>query len=100
MSLKTTKELLHEVHGMLASYFLDELKYAKEEGVPMMSSTLSVIVTFLKNNEITADVMDDNNLEALREEIINARETRSKGSKVVEIAERTADIMGFQGVVN
>lgn len=93
---KNSKELLQEVHTMLAEYFLEELKAAKEDGIPMMSSTLSVIVTFLKNNEITADVRSNEDLSALREKIRAQTKTQEeRGAKLVEIAEETAKIMDF-----
>ena len=101
MVSKTSKELLQEVHSMLAEYFLEELKMAREEGIPLMSSTLSVIVTFLKNNEITADVRDDFQLAELREQIMEKASTsEERGAKLVSVAERTAEIMGYEGVVN
>lgn len=41
---KTSKELLQEVHSMLAEYFLEELKMTLEEGIPLVSSTLPQII--------------------------------------------------------
>ena len=91
---KTSKELLQEVHSMLAEYFLEELKMAREEGIPMVSSTLSVIVTFLKNNEITADVQDDADLEELRM-MLTAEKSGGHSSSVVEVADKVAQVMQF-----
>lgn len=91
---KTSKELLQEVHSMLAEYFLEELKMAREEGIPLMSSTLSVIVTFLKNNEITADVRDDADLEELRM-MLTAEKAGGNSSSIVEVADKVAQVMQF-----
>lgn len=90
----TSKELLQEVHSMLAEYFLAELKVAQEEGTPMVSSTLSVIVTFLKNNEITADVKDDADLEELRM-MLTAEKSGGTSKNVVEVADKVAAVMQF-----
>lgn len=99
MSKQTPKELLQEVHAMLAQYFLDELRMSKEDGIPMMSSTLSVIVTFLKNNEITADVRDGKDLSQLREELkVEAKTTQERGAKLVSIASNVARIMDGEEV--
>ena len=91
---KTSKELLQEVHAMLADYFLEELKRAREEDIPMVSSTLSVIVTFLKNNEITADIRDDADLEELRM-MLTAEKSGGNSSSVVEVADKVAQVMQF-----
>lgn len=53
MSAKTST--LEKLHEMLAELFIEDIKLCREEGIPMAASDKGVIVSFLKNNNITAD---------------------------------------------
>ena len=53
MSAKVSK--LSELHEMLAELMIEDIRIAREEGIPMAASDKGVIVAFLKNNNITAD---------------------------------------------
>lgn len=53
MSAKTST--LEKLHEMLAELFIEDIKLCREEGIPMSASDKGVIVSFLKNNNITAD---------------------------------------------
>jgi len=54
MAAKTgTLSILHE---MMAELLITEITVCKEEGIPMSASDKAVIIKFLKDNNITADV--------------------------------------------
>lgn len=53
MSAKSSK--LEKLHEMLTELFIEDIKLCREEGIPMAASDKGVIVSFLKNNNITAD---------------------------------------------
>jgi len=58
---------LAELHEMLAEMFMSDIQLCKDEGIPMSAADKGVIVTFLKNNNITADV-DDQEMQTLKQE--------------------------------
>lgn len=58
---------LSELHEMLAELFIEDIKICKSEGIPMSASDKAVIVKFLKDNSVTADV-DDESMRQLRDE--------------------------------
>lgn len=94
--MSKTLDLLQEVHSLLAEYFLKELKASMEEGgFPLPASTLGVIITFLKNNDITADVRDRDGLEDLKARLIQEKDAKDRGKQLIEIADRAGDVMGF-----
>lgn len=66
---------LAELHEMLAEMFMEDIRICKEEGIPMSAADKGVIVTFLKNNNITADV-DDVGMQTIKQEFED--ELRSK----------------------
>ena len=58
---------LSELHEMLAELFIADIKICKDEGIPMSASDKAVIVKFLKDNSVTADI-DDDSMRQLRDE--------------------------------
>ena len=61
------QSVLSELHLMLTELFLEDIRICREEGIPMSASDKAVIVKFLKDNSVTADV-DDESMQALRDE--------------------------------
>lgn len=55
------------LHEALAEMFLEDIRICKEEGIPMSSSDKGVIVKFLKDNNITADI-DNEHMQTLKDE--------------------------------
>lgn len=47
---------LNELHEALAEMFLEDIRICKAESIPMSASDKAVIVKFLKDNSITADI--------------------------------------------
>ena len=46
---------LHELHSMIAEYYIE----ACNSGEELSSGTLAAVNAFLKNNDITVDVIED-----------------------------------------
>lgn len=45
---------LSKLHELLVDLFIEDIEACREAGIPMSASDKGVIVTFLKNEEITA----------------------------------------------
>ena len=52
---KANLDTLHELHGVIAKYYIEAVKSDEE----LSSGTLAAINAFLKNNDITVDVIED-----------------------------------------
>jgi len=52
---------LNELHGVIAKYYVE----AVESGEELSSGTLAAINAFLKNNDITVDVVEDSPAQSL-----------------------------------
>ena len=61
------QSVLSELHLMLTELFMEDIRICRAEGIPMSASDKAVIVKFLKDNSVTADV-DDESMKALRDE--------------------------------
>lgn len=72
-----TIERLNALHVALTEMFLEDIRMSKEDGIPMASADKSVIVTFLKNNDITASP-DEDDLDNLREEFQQLTDERKR----------------------
>ena len=55
MSKKASIDKLHELHKYIAEYYIE----AATSGEELSSGTLAAINSFLKNNDITVDVIED-----------------------------------------
>lgn len=86
MSAKVSK--LAELHELLADLMIEDIRLAKEEGIPMAASDKGVIVAFLKNNNITADP-DTEKMQKLDEEF--------KKQAEIERASRAKAILAQKG---
>ena len=58
---------LANLHELLVDLFIQDIQLCIEESIPMSASDKAVIVSFLKNEEITA-TPDDDKIDAMREE--------------------------------
>ena len=61
------QSVLSELHLMLTELFMEDIRICRAEGIPMSASDKAVIVKFLKDNSVTADV-DDESMRQLRDE--------------------------------
>jgi len=58
---------LANLHELLVDLFIQDIQLCIEESIPMSAADKAVIVSFLKNEEITA-TPDDDKIDAMREE--------------------------------
>lgn len=84
---------LNTLHELLTDMFIQDLQMSIEDGIPMSSADKSVIVTFLKNNDITA-TPDEAGLTELRESFqsITDEKRKEKAMALVNAAAEHADI--------
>ena len=59
---KANLDKMNALHGLLADYYTEMLG---EEGEELSSGTLAAINAFLKNNNITADVIESDGIKNL-----------------------------------
>lgn len=81
MSKAATQSKLAQLHEMLAEVFIEDLKQSKEEKIPLPAANLGVIRQFLKDNEITASIEEDDMLalrDAFTDDLAADREARKK----------------------
>jgi ABC-type Zn uptake system ZnuABC Zn-binding protein ZnuA len=57
---KANIKTLNELHGVIAKYYIEKVEGGiGEDGEELSSGTLAAINTFLKNNDITVDIVED-----------------------------------------
>lgn len=86
------------LHEMLAEAFIEDLRICKDEGIPMAASDKAVIVKFLKDNNITADI-DADDMQELRDSFDD--ELRAKrAAKAAAIIKQSEDDGGaLEGII-
>ena len=55
-------ELMNELHGVVAKYYKDYMETALDDGEEVSSGTLAAVNTFLKNNNVTVDIVESDDL--------------------------------------
>jgi len=58
---KASLSKLHDLHGAIAEYYIEAARSDEE----LSSGTLAAINAFLKNNDITVDVIEDSPTQSL-----------------------------------
>ena len=58
---KANLTTLNELHGIIAKYYIESV----EAGEELSSGTLAAINAFLKNNDITVDIVEDSPAQSL-----------------------------------
>ena len=96
MSAKVSR--LAELHSMLAELKIEDIKIAREEGIPMAASDKGVIVAFLKNNNITADP-DTEEMQKLDSEFRKQAEIE-RASRAKAMLEQKGDDDRFDDLLN
>lgn len=82
------------LHEMLAEAFIEDLRICKEEGIPMAASDKAVIVKFLKDNSITADI-SAGEMDELKSEFENELAARraAKAEKLLKKVDDDEDVL-------
>ena len=95
MSKATLLVELQELHQLVAKSLNKRSTLDMEDNIPTDAATLGAAIKFLKDNAVTADPSDSDDLSDLRKKLTEqAKERRARGSNVVELA--TADLLAME----
>jgi len=95
MSKATPLAELQELHQLVAKSLNKRITLDMEDNIPTDAATLGAAIKFLKDNAVTADPSDSDDLSDLRKKLTEqAKERRARGSNVVELA--TADLLAME----
>lgn len=76
--MATSRKELEELHKLIAKSFKTRIEADMDDEIPTDAATLSAAVKFLKDNAVTADPADMDDLSELRERMTAAAQTRKK----------------------
>jgi len=87
---------LNELHEALAEMFLEDIRICKAESIPMSASDKAVIVKFLKDNSITADI-DAAGMQDLKDEFRDelAAKRAARAAAILEQDETQDEMHGI-----
>ena len=82
---------LGKLHELLTDMFIQDIEFCIREQIPMSASDKGVIVTFLKNEDITA-MPDDAAIDKLREDFAELEpERKAKAMSILNSANELAN---------
>lgn len=71
--MATSREIMERLHCKVADSFHRRLDQDEEDNIPTDAATLSAMIKFLKDNEITADPASKEDMQELRDKLANQR---------------------------
>lgn len=87
---------LQDLHSLIARSLNQRITQDMEDGLPTDAATLGAAIKFLKDNNVSADPADADDLSALRDKLKQQAEQRRAGrSNVVQLA--TKDLKVLEG---
>ena len=87
---------LQELHKLVAKSLNQRISMDIDDNVPTDAATLGAAIKFLKDNAVTADPADADDLNTLRDQLSRQEKARrTKGSNVVALA--CADLEAMTG---
>lgn len=86
---------LQELHRLIAQSLNKRISQDIDDNIPTDAATLGAAIKFLKDNAVTADPADSDDLSKLRDKLADQAKRRRTGSNVVALA--TADLEAMQG---
>ena len=85
---------LQELHSLIARSLNQRITQDMEDGLPTDAATLGAAIRFLKDNNVSADPADADDLSALRDKLKQQAEQRRAGrSNVLKLATQDLKIM-------
>ena len=85
---------LQELHSLIARSLNQRITQDMEDGLPTDAATLSAAIKFLKDNNVSADPADADDLSALRDKLKQQAEQRRAGrSNVIQLATQDLKVM-------
>ena len=86
---------LQDLHSLIARSLNQRISQDMEDGLPTDAATLGAAIKFLKDNNVSADPADADDLSALRDKLKQQAEQRRAGrSNVVQLATKDLKIVG------
>ena len=86
---------LSALHQLITKSLTQRIEQDIEDNIPTDAATLGAAIKFLKDNSVTADPADADDLGALRDKLAKqAKERRERGSNVVALA--SADLQQME----
>ena len=86
---------LQDLHSLIARSLNQRITQDMEDGLPTDAATLGAAIKFLKDNNVSADPADADDLSALRDKLKQQAEQRRAGrSNVVQLATQDLKVMG------
>lgn len=76
--MAATLRELQELHKLVAKSMTERVRQDLEDGVPTDAATLGAITKFLKDNNVSADPADKEDLNTLRDNFIELRKAREE----------------------
>ena len=74
---------LQELHALLTDAYTDILERNAEDEIPTDAATLSSIAKFLKDNNVSADPADADDLKDLRQKLLAQSAARKEAGKSI-----------------
>lgn len=85
---------LQELHSLIARSLNQRITQDMEDNLPTDAATLGAAIKFLKDNNVSADPADADDLSALRDKLKQQAEQRRAGrSNVVQLATQDLKVM-------
>lgn len=84
-------ELMSELHAMLTETFIDDLRWYKDQGIPVPAAEKAATAKFLKDNAITCDPADAADIEALRQELQDTLKAKRQSALAKVLTGNTAE---------
>ena len=85
---------LQDLHSLIARSLNQRISQDMEDGLPTDAATLGAAIKFLKDNNVSADPADADDLSALRDKLKQQAEQRRAGrSEVVQLATQDLKVM-------
>ena len=85
---------LQDLHSLIARSLNQRISQDLDDGLPTDAATLGAAIKFLKDNNVSADPADADDLSALRDKLKQQAEQRRAGrSNVVQLATQDLKVM-------
>lgn len=85
---------LHELHRMITKSMTERIRQDLEDNVPTDAATLGAITKFLKDNNVSADPADKEDLKGLQNDFMRLRQEReARKKKQLELAADSLKVM-------
>lgn len=95
MAKATPLAELQELHRLVAQSLNQRITLDIADNIPTDAATLGAAIKFLKDNAVTADPADQDDLSELRDKLkAQAAARRAKGQSIVELA--TSDMQAME----